>query len=87
MQAVGNFLIIEHIVKESKKQSGLIIPESLEKDIRYLKAKIVSKGDIVHAPVEVGDTIFYDKMSGHVISYEGKDYKVIEDRNIVLKVC
>lgn len=86
MKAVGNFLIIEPIVKEAKKDSGLIIPESLEKDIRYLKAKIISKGDVVQAPVDEGDIIFYDKHAGHIVRLGVIDYKVIEERNIVLKL-
>ena len=85
MVAIGKFLIIKPIAEETVKKSGLMIPESLAKDIRYLKASVVSKGTDVDV-VEDGDIIFYDKIAGHFINYEGESYKVIEERNIVLKV-
>lgn len=85
MVAIGNYLVIEHLTDDEVTKGGLIIPDSLNKDIRYMKAKVISSGDSV-TTVEDGDFIYYDKMAGHNISIDDKKYKVIEERNIVLKV-
>lgn len=87
MKAIGNFLVVEPIAKEQKPNiGGLIIPVALENDIRYLKAKVISKGDAVEAPVNEGDIIFYDKHAGHKIPLGDIEHKVITQNDIVVKL-
>ena len=50
---------------------------------RYLKAKIISTGNLVEG-LKDGDTIHYDKHAGHAISWKEKLYHVIQDRDVVL---
>jgi len=83
MKAINKFIVITPISSEALKKSGMLLPESLEKDIRYLKAKVTSIGDEV-TKVTDGDIIYYDKFAGHFMDYEGTSYKVIKEENIVI---
>ena len=47
MKAVNNYIIVENIKDEPKKVAGLIMTEDLDSDNRYIKAKVVSTGDLV----------------------------------------
>ena len=83
MKAVNNYIIVETIKTEPKKIAGLIMTEELDSDNRYLKAKIISCGNLVEG-LKDGDTIYYDKHAGHDISWKDTLYRVIQDRDVVL---
>ena len=83
MKAINRYIIIESIKSEPKKVAGLIMTENTDADNRYLKAKIISCGNLVEG-LKDGDTIHYDKIAGHSISWDKKSYKVIQDRDVVL---
>ena len=57
--------------------------EDLDQDNRYIKAKVVSAGNLVEG-VKDGDSIHYDKHAGHGIQFEDKLYFVIKASDIVL---
>tara|TARA_R110000824_G_scaffold201400_1_gene385415 strand:+ start:59 stop:313 length:255 start_codon:yes stop_codon:yes gene_type:complete len=82
MKAINNYIIIENI-KESKKVSGLILTDDTDIDNRYLKAKIISTGNLVEG-LKDGNTIYYDKHAGHGISWKDKLYHVIRSNDVVL---
>ena len=83
MKAVNYYLIIDMIKEEPKKVGGLILTEQTDVDNRYLKAKVVSTGNLVEG-IEEGDTIYYDKHAGHGIQHKDKFYGVIKQQDVVL---
>ena len=83
MRAVNHYLIIERIKDEPTKVGGLILTDQTDEDNRYLKAKVISIGNIVEG-IEEGDVIHYDKHAGHGIQYKDKFYSVIKQQDVVL---
>lgn len=83
MKAVNHYIIVDKIKEEPKKVNGLIMTESLNTDIRYLKGKIISVGNNTEALKE-GDSIYYDKHAGHGIEWDGKMYYVIKQQDVVI---
>lgn len=83
MKAVNHYIIVDKIKEEPKKVNGLIMTESLNTDIRYLKGKIISVGNNTEALKE-GDNIYYDKHAGHGIEWDGKMYYVIKQQDVVI---
>jgi chaperonin GroES len=74
----GNVIIKE---VEKKQDGGYIIPDSAKE-----KPQI---GEIVASSVEefkTGDKVFYKKWAGYEITNEGKEYIVIEDKDILVIV-
>ena len=47
MKAVNHYIIIQQIKGEPKKVGGLILTEDIDDDNRYLKAKVISIGNLV----------------------------------------
>ena len=82
MKAVNNYLIID-MIKEEPKVGGLILTDETNEDNRYLKAKVVSIGNLVEG-IQEGDTIYYDKHAGHGIQHKDKFYGVIKQMDVVL---
>jgi co-chaperonin GroES (HSP10) len=83
MKAVNHYIIIDPIKEGPKKVGGLILTDEINEDNRYLKAKVVSIGNMVEG-IKEGDTIYYDKHAGHGIQHKDKFYGVIKQQDVVL---
>ena len=83
MKAVNYYLIIDMIKEGPKTVGGLIFTDETDEDNRYLKAKVVSIGNLVEG-IQEGDTIYYDKHAGHGIQHKDKFYGVIKQQDVVL---
>jgi len=83
MKAVNHYLVIERIKDEPTKIGGLILTEEIDEDNRYLKAKVISIGNLVEG-IKQDDIIHYDKHAGHGIQHKDKFYHVIKQMDVVL---
>jgi len=83
MKAVNYYIIIDMIKNEPKKVGGLILTDEVNEDNRYLKAKVVSTGNLVEG-IKQDDIIYYDKHAGHGIQHKDKFYGVIKQMDVVL---
>jgi co-chaperonin GroES (HSP10) len=66
MKAINNYIIVDKIKTEPKTVAGLIMTDNTDVDNRYIKAKIISTGNLVEG-LKDNDIIFYDKHAGHAI--------------------
>lgn len=83
MKAINHYIVIDKIKEALKTVGGLEITESQNKDIRYLKAKVISVSDKLDY-IEEGSIIRYDKHAGHGIEWNDKMYYVITISDVVL---
>ena len=83
MKAINRYIIVDRIKTEPKKVAGLIMTEDLDDDSRYIKAKVISIGNLVEGIKET-DIVYYDKHAGHDISWKDTLYRVIRDGDVVL---
>ena len=83
MKAVNHYIIIDPIKNEPKKVGGLILTDEVNEDNRYLKAKVVSVGNLVEG-INENDVVYYDRHAGHGIQHKDKFYGVIKQNDVVL---
>ena len=83
MKAVNHYIIIDLIKNEPKKVGGLILTDEINEDNRYLKAKVVSVGNLVEG-INENDVVYYDRHAGHGIQHKDKFYGVIKQMDVVL---
>ena len=83
MKAINYYLIIDKIKEAPKKVGGLELTENQDSDIRYLKATVISAGNLVEG-VNDNDIIYYDRHAGHGIQFGDKLYYVIKAGDIVI---
>jgi len=84
MKAINHFVIVDKIKEAPKKVGGLELTEKQDKDVRYIKGKVLSVGDQVKELVSEGDIVRYDKHAGHGIEWQENLYYVIKITDIVL---
>ena len=83
MKAVNNYIVVEKIKMPNKKVAGLLITDDLDTDNRYIKAKIITTGNLVEG-LQKKDIVYYDKHAGHGITWDDKLYHVIRTPDVVL---
>ena len=83
MKAINRYIVVDKIKVEPKMVSGLIMTDDTDSDNRYLKAKVVSIGNLVEG-IKEEDVIYYDKHAGHGIQHKDKFYGVIKQMDVVL---
>ena len=83
MKAVNSYIIIEPIKEGPKKVGGLVLTDEINEDNRYLKAKVISVGNLVEG-INENDVVYYDKHAGHGIQHKDKFYGVIKQMDVVL---
>ncbi len=90
LKPLGNKVILEAISKEEKTKSGIIIPDTVDKE-KPEQAKVLAVGpgrinkDGSRAKIDVkaGDTVLFSKYSPTEIKLDGKEYLVVSDEDIM----
>ena len=83
MKAVNNYIVIKNIKTEPKKVAGLIMTDDTDVDNRYVKANVISTGNLVEG-IKDNDIVYYDKHAGHDVQYKDILYRVIRSGDVVL---
>lgn len=83
MKAINDYVVVDIEKLGPKKVGGLILTEELDESNRYVKATIVSVGNLVDG-IKENEVVYYDKHAGHGITWKDTMYHVIRARDIVL---
>ena len=83
MKAINNYIVIDKIKEEPKSASGFIITELQNEDVRYLKGKVISVGDLITG-IKKNDIVYYDKSAGHGIEFNDNYFYVIKHADVVI---
>tara|TARA_R100000005_G_C4976837_1_gene187943 strand:- start:952 stop:1212 length:261 start_codon:yes stop_codon:yes gene_type:complete len=83
MKAVNHYIVVENIKEGPKKVAGLIVTETMDSDNRYIKANVISIGNLVEG-IKEKDVVYYDKHAGHDVQYKDTLYRVIKSGDVVL---
>ena len=83
MKAINRYMIVDKIKTGPKKVAGLIVTEDMDSDNRYIKADVISIGNLVEG-IKEKDIVYYDKHAGHDVQYKDTLYRVIRSGDVVL---
>ena len=74
---------MEFFSSSPKAIEGLILTEDLDTENRFVRGKIITAGNLVEG-LNSEDIVYYDKATGHGITWNGKLYHVIKLNDVVL---
>ena len=84
IQPLSDRVLVEPQEAETKTSSGIYIPDSAKEKPQQGKIVAVGKGKKDHEmTVKVGDTVLYGKYSGSELKFEGKDYLIMREDDIL----
>ena len=84
VKPLADRVLVEPAKAETTTASGIIIPDTAQE--KPQKGTIVAVGDgkkDESLTVKVGDTVLYGKYSGTELKYEGKDYMIMRESDIL----
>lgn len=79
LQAIVDKVVVQ-LMKREKSKGGLIIPDSVQEPQSY--GVVVSIGEKVVAPLEVGDVLVFHPNAGMAMLIEGKIMKTIMENEL-----
>lgn len=84
MKPIADRVIIKPAPADEKTKGGLIIPDTAkEKPQRGEVVAVGSGKDGNLMTVQVGDIVLYGKYSGQEINYEGQDYLIMREDDVL----
>ncbi|AZP04567.1 co-chaperone GroES [Jeotgalibaca ciconiae] len=89
LKPLGNRVIIEVAKEEEQTVGGLVLPSSAKEKsqtgtvIAIGDGRVTDNGTKIDMVVKEGDSVLFEKYSGTDIKYEGKDYLVVKETDIV----
>lgn len=92
LKPLGNRVIIEVLEAEEKTASGIVLPDSAQekpqegKVVAVGSGRVLDNGDTVALEVSVDDRIIFSKYSGTEVTYDGTDYLIVRESDILAVV-
>lgn len=92
LRPLGDRVIIELVEVEEKTSSGIVLPGSAQEKPQEGKVIAVGNGLIrengqrTELDVKEGDRIVFSKYAGTELKYEGKEYLILRENDILAVV-
>lgn len=89
LKPLGDRIVIELIQTEEKTASGIVLPDTAKekpqegKVIAVGTGRVLDSGERVAPEVAVGDRIIFSKYAGTEVKYEGKEYLILRESDIL----
>ncbi len=69
---------IEEESGEEKTESGIVLPDTAQKDEKPQQGEIIAIGDECEAPINIGDTVVFDKFAGSNINVDEDEFVILD---------
>ena len=83
MRAVSYYVVVDKIKNKKPENKGIVIAEHQDDENKYLKGKVISKGELVEG-IQENDIVWYNRHSGHGIEFDNNISYVIKYGDIVI---
>lgn len=92
LRPLGDRIIIELVETEEKTASGIVLPDTAKekpqegKVVAVGTGRVLDNGERVAVEVAVGDRIIFSKYSGTEVKYQGTEYLILRESDILAVV-
>lgn len=89
LKPLGDRVILEAQEEEEQTVGGIVLASNAKeksqsgKVVAVGEGRVLDNGKKVAPSVKAGDTVIFDKYAGTEVSYEGKKYLVLHEKDIV----
>ncbi|BBF75162.1 co-chaperone GroES [Lacticaseibacillus paracasei] len=89
LKPLGDRVIVEVVEEEEQTVGGIVLANNAKQKPQTGKVVAVGEGALTQEgkrlpmAVKVGDTVLYDKYAGSEVKYEGQDYLVLHEKDIM----
>ena len=89
LKPLGDRIIIELVELEEKTASGIVLPDTAKekpqegKVVAVGTGRVLENGERVALDVSVGDSIIFSKYAGTEVKYDGNEYLIVRENDIL----
>ena len=89
LKPLGDRIVIELIEAEEKTSSGIVVPDSAKEKPQEGKVvaagtgRVLENGQRVDLEVKEGDRIIFSKYAGTEVKYEGNEYLILRESDVL----
>jgi len=89
IRPLADRVLVKRIEEENKSAGGIVIPDSAKEKpmtgevIAVGNGKVTEKGDLIKPNVAAGDKIVFGKYSGTEVKFEGEEYLIMKEDDIM----
>jgi len=89
LKPLGDRVIIELVESEEKTASGIVLPDTAKekpqegKVVAVGTGRVLESGERVAPEVSVGDSIIFSKYAGTEVKYQGTEYLILRESDIL----
>jgi chaperonin GroES len=89
LKPLGDRVVIELVETEEKTASGIVLPDSAKekpqegKVVAVGTGRVLDSGERVAVEVTVGDRIIFSKYAGTEVKFEGNEYLILRESDIL----
>ena len=91
-EPVSDKLICTPVEQDETSAGGIYLPQIDEQ--KSLKAKVLHAGPgfwaapglFIETTIKPGDVIVYQRFSAQIFEYEGTDYHIVQERDVLTKI-
>ncbi|GER67781.1 10 kDa chaperonin [Weizmannia acidilactici] len=89
LKPLGDRVVIELVETEEKTASGIVLPDTAKekpqegKVVAVGSGRVLDNGERVAIDVAVGDRIIFSKYAGTEVKYQGNEYLILRESDIL----
>lgn len=90
MKPIGDKVVVKPAKSEEKTQSGIVLPGSAQEKphqgevVAVGSGSLTDSGERVPLEVMVGDRIVYSKYGGTEVKFDGEEYIILSEKDILV---
>ena len=85
LRPLGNRVIVKALPKEETTKSGIILPDTVNKEAR-MEGKLVAIGNgekVTKLNLSTGDKVVFSEYGGSEIKIEGEEFKILNHDDLL----
>ena len=89
LKPLADRVVVEPAPAEDKSAGGIILPDTAQEKpqqgtvVAVGSGKVSDSGSLVEMAVKKGDTVLYGKYSGSEVTFDGVDYVIMRESDIL----
>ncbi len=91
IKPLGDRVVIKKLEAEEKTKSGIVLPGAAKEQPQMAEVVAAGPGGVVEGKevkmeVKVGDRVIFSKYAGTEVKYDGVEYTIVSQRDILAVV-
>ena len=92
IKPLGDRVVIELVEQEEKTASGIVLPDSAKEKqqegrvVAVGSGRVTDSGERIALEVSEGDRIIFSKFAGTEVKYDGTEYLILRESDILAVV-